>query len=341
MKNLFLFAFMSVCVSSIFGQNDKVNELISQGIALHDDGKYAEEISKYQEALSIDKNSTTANYELSYSYFTNKQYEEAVSYSSYVIKLNKGSLEDAYIILGSSLDYMQKTQKAISTYEKGLKKFPESYLLNYNLALTCFNQKEYDKAEKATINAIKLKPTHASSHLLLSSIMKSKGERIKSLLPLYYFLMLEPESKRAETSYINLIEQLNKGVVKTDEKNINVNLALGNSKKDDFDSAEMLISLLAASKYTEENKDKTEMQLFVENNKSIFSILGELNNKKNSFWWDFYAERLNNLEKTDNYEAFSYYISQSKNDETVNNWIAENSSKIYKFEDWMKKNIMK
>ena len=229
-----------------------------------------------------------------------------------------------------------KPSKAIKTYEEGLSKFPESNLLNYNLALTCFNQKDFEKAEKAAVNAIIARPIHGSSHILLSAIMHEKGQRVQSILPLYYFLILEPNSNRTLMNYNSLKYQLGQGVEKKDEKNINVSVPFFSSTSE-FGAAEMMISLLEASKYTEENKDKNEMELFVETNSGIFSVLGELKKDSNGFWWDFYVTYFYDLVQTENIEAYSYYISQSTNNEIVNKWISENSEKMKKFINWMQK----
>jgi tetratricopeptide (TPR) repeat protein len=318
-----------------YGQNDKVLELIYQGIELHDQGKYDEAISKYKSALKIDKKSTFANYEISFTYFLTQQYEEAIKHSKFVINKNEDNMLESYIVLGNSLDLIGKPTKAISTYEEGLSKFPNSNLLNYNLALTCYNQRELDKAEKAVINAIIAKPLHGSSHIVLSAIMQEKGQRIKSVLPLYYFLMLEPNSKRSLPSYNSLISQLGQGVEKKDDKNISISVPLSSSSSSDFDAAEMMISMLAAAKYTEEKENKNEMELFVDTNKGLFSVLVELKKDNQGFWWDLYVKKFHDLLISENNEAFSYYISQSTNNETVNIWIKENTDKMQKLIDWL------
>lgn len=337
MRQIFTLTLCLFISSNFFGQDDKLKELISQGIEYHDQGKYDEAIAKYMAALEIDKKSTLANYELSYTYFVTKQYDDAIKYSTIAIKQNSNNQHESYVVLGSCLDMTGKPSKAIKTYEEGLSKFPSSNLLNYNLALTCYNQKDYEKAEKAAINAIEAKPTHGSSHIILSAIMHEKGQRAKSILPLYYFLMIEPNSKRSLINYNSLRNQLGQGVEKKDDKNINVNIPISSSSSSEFDAAEMMISLLAASKHTEENKDKNEMELFVETNRGIFSVLGELKKDNTGFWWDLYVTRFYDLVQSDNFEAYSYFISQSTNDELVNNWITGHSEEMQKFVEWMKK----
>jgi len=320
---------------NVFAQSDKLTELIAKGVELHDQQKYDEAISQFKAALEIDSKSSLANYEISYSYLLSKQYESAIKHSTIVVDNGTEYLHEAYIVLGSAQDMTGKPLKAIKTYEEGLKKFPNSHLLHYNLAFTCYYQKDYKKAEASAIAAIIAKPEHGSSHILLSAIMDQVGQRVKSLLPMYYFLMIEPGSERSLSNYNWLKSQLGMGVEKKDEKNINVNIPISSSD-DDFSAAEMMASLLAASKHTDENKKKSEMEMFVETNDGLFGVLGELRDKKNGFWWDFYVTKFYDMKISKHNEAFSYYISQCTGSEDVKKWMASNSEKINQFINWMK-----
>jgi hypothetical protein len=98
-----------------------------------------------------------------------------------------------------------------------------------------------------------------------------------------------------------------------------------------------MISLAAVKGYTEDDKHKSKMELFVEMNDKIFRILGELKKDNKGIWWDLYASKLYDLILTNNNEAFSYYISQSTHDESVINWISENSHAMQSLMEWIKK----
>jgi Uncharacterized enzyme of heme biosynthesis len=337
MKLTFTFSFILFFVFTLFAQEDKVKELVSQGVVLNDEGKYDEAIERYKAALEIDKNSSLANYEMSYTCMASGKYEEAVKYSKKVIKLNQDNLHGAYIVCGSSLDMMGEPEKAIKVFEEGLEKFQASNLLNYNLAITAFKIKDLEKAEKAAINGIICKPQHCSSHLILSSVMQANKQRVKSVLPLYYSLILEPNSKRSKQYYTNLLGQMNQGVERKDAKNINVMVPNFAAADSTFGAAEMMISLSAASGITDEKKSK--MESFVESTKSLFSILGELKKENKGIWWDFYVTKFDDLVKSGNYEAFCYYISQSASNEEIGSWIMKHPEQMEKFNAWKEKNV--
>jgi tetratricopeptide (TPR) repeat protein len=337
MKKLLALTIVLFIAVTLFGQDDKVKELVSEGTQLHDAGKYDQAIEKYEQALKIDNKSTLAYYELSYTCMTIQKYDDAIKYSRKVIELNEFNQQAAYTVLGTSYDMKGLPQEAIKAYREGLILFPNSNLLNYNLALTLNNTGDFDNAALAAINAILAKPTHGSSHIILASAMKSKGERVKAMLPLYYFLLLEPNSQRSQPNLNILKGLLNQGVVKKSENKININISSLAAKDTVFGPVEMMISLSGASMIANEKKGKTEMESFVERNKRIFSMLGELKKNRKDLWWDLYITKFYDLVQTDNIEAFSYYISQSSNSAEVNNWITNNQDKMKRLAEWMKK----
>ena len=332
MKHLFVLIGLFL-TASVFAQSD-VERLVAEGTQLHDQGKYSDAIIKYKEALSIDKNSTVANYELSYTYMTMENYADAIIYSKKVIDQKSDNLAPAYCVLGTSLDMQGNPAEAIKAYEKGLKKFPKDDMLNYNLALTTFKTGDYVKAEKAAINSIMARPTHGSSHLVLANVMSAKNERVKAVLPLYYFLLLEPNSKRSLVNLEFLKKLLGQGVEKSGEKNININVPESKNESKEWMVGELTIGMLAATKYTAENEGKTENQIFVENTKSLFSVLDESRKKNTGLWWDLYVNRFGNLVKSNNVEAFGYYILQSSNSSEVDKWIQDNLDKMKQFLEW-------
>ncbi|WP_338239092.1 tetratricopeptide repeat protein [Persicobacter diffluens] len=316
-----------------YGQDSSLIELIKQGIAFHDEGEYERAIEFYQKALKIDPASSLANYELSLTYLSLEDYKKAEKYSKKVIKSNDEYVLHGYMNYGTALDMQGKAQKAIKAYEKGMQD-NDHYLLSYNHALTCYNQGEMSKAKQSAIKAINNNPSHASSHLILSKIMEKSGERIKAMLPLYYFLLLEPNTDRAKVEYGTLNRLLNFGVQQTSEQNINISIPI--REQSEFSAAEMMISLTAATNIQEKKEGKTPLELFSANNDQIFKILGELKKEQQDFMWSFYVPFFHDLAKEDLTEIYSYYISLSIGEE-IFQWIDEHPDDFKKFEEWFSK----
>jgi tetratricopeptide (TPR) repeat protein len=227
-----------------------------------------------------------------------------------------------------------KTRKSIKVYEAALKDY-DHYLLHYNHALSCFNLGKLDKAYESAINAIINNSLHSGSHLLLSKIMDKKGSRIKTVLPLYFFLLIEPNSPKSSSAYDMLISKLDYGIEKRSEKNIDISILLNDSDDSDFQAAEMMISLSRASKYTEKNIGKSEMELFAENNELIFSVLAKLKKDNMGFWWEFYVPFFYGIVHNEHTEAYSYYISQSSGKQEVDDWLESHREELDNFLNWI------
>lgn len=332
-KTLRVILILTMLVCKAYGQTDELQKYIDRGIELYDKGEYGAAIEQYEKALKIDSKSSLANYEMASTYFAMEKYDKAIEHVDVVIGQNKDYVDQAYILKGSAQDLLGKSKDAVKTYKKGLKSFPQSHLMHYNLAYTYYNMKEYKDAEEELQEALKIKPSHASSHLLLGYIMREQNSRVKSLLALYNFLLLEPTGKRAKNAYAILNEQMKKGVTRESEKSTTI--IISDSKgNDEFSGAELMLSLLEASKNLEKNEGKTEAQLFADNTKSFFSVLGEMKGKNKGFWWNYYVDFYYAMVNDNKVEAFSYYISQVKGDETINDWLTKNKEQMDAFSKW-------
>lgn len=320
-----------------FGQSTEIENLILKGIEFHDNGEYKKAIEIYQKALSIDPNSSLANTEIAISYYYDKDYKNAEIYSKKAIDLGKDNLIIAYITYGNSLDIQGQTKKAIKCYKKAMRDY-DHYLLYYNYAIACFNSGKTDEAYDAVIKAINNNNSHASSHLLLSEIMIKKGSRIKAMLPLYFFLLLEPNSERSAMQYQTLINLFNYGVSKTSDSDtsININVFLPNIKDEEFASVEVMISMIIASNSIEKNKGKSDLELFAQNNESLFNMIGELKNDNSGFWWDFYVSFFCDMTNKNLTKPFSYYISLSEG-EKAKEWLESNNEEFEKLKNWASK----
>ena len=98
----------------------------------------------------------------------------------------------------------------------------------------------------------------------------------------------------------------------------------------------MLISLVAASRHTEEHENKSDEEFFIEQNDSFFKVLGETKKKKDTgLYWESYVPFFYELAKSDHLDTYSYYISQSSS-EVAHEWLKENDEgKMEAFVKWL------
>jgi tetratricopeptide (TPR) repeat protein len=327
--SIFLFSNFSFCQS-------EVDSLLLLGVKYHDQGQFDKAIELFKEALMIDSNSIDVNCEIALSYLSKKDYSNAILHSNKVIKLNdtgQGVIQ-AYLIKGSALDYTGKTKESIKLFKEGLKKIGPNHLLFYNLGVDYYNLKEYDKAEEALLNAINVKKSHASSHLLLGTLMNDKNKKSQGMLCLYYFLYLEPNSERSKSAFKLLIKLSGLDLKKSKDNKIESTIQLDpNMSESEFGKIDFMLSLLQSINATKNNMSK--MELFIENSRNFFNFLDEQkNNKYKGLWWDYYIPFFIDIEKSAFLDIFCYYISISSNTE-AEKWIKDNSDIVKGFKNWL------
>ncbi len=335
-KIILVLCFFQVCFC--FDQV-KMDSLMKIGVQYHDQGEYAKAIEVYTKALMLDIKSPLVNYELAMTYMSSGDYKNAIKHSDIVIEQNRKHALPAYIIKGSALSDLGLIKEAIKIFEEAIAKFGKHYLVYFNLGVSYIKIQDDRNGELAFINAINANPDHPSSHYLLAIIKNQQNERVQSLLGLYYFLLLEPSSPRSEAAYSLLRKQLGGNLQKDKNDSTKVTIIVDASKKDsEFSSVEFMIPMLEASNNLKENKGKSPEELFIENSKSLFSMLGQLKTKdgkkKTGIWWDFYIPFFYKLAESEYMDVFCYYISMSSN-KKAEDWLKANNEKFENFKKWL------
>ena len=331
-----IFYFLFIC--NICNAQDKIDVLLKEGIQYHDQGEFEKAIQSYKKALKLEPNSTLINYEIAMSSFSMGDYESAIKYSDAVLARKSEHMILAYVTKGSSLDVLGKTKESIKLLQKAIKKEGAHYLLCYNLALNYFKMGELDSSETYAIKAIQDKSSHPTSHLLLATLHDKQGNSVKTLLAAHYFLFLEPNTGRSQEAYKMIRNLFTKNVSENEDGSINLIVPSMGNQVDNFSTGELSISMIQASNSLEENKDKTDNELFFENTESIFKILGELDDKsEESIWWTFYVDFFYTLAESKHLRTYCNYISQSS-DPLAIEWLEENRAQLIEFDNWVNKN---
>jgi tetratricopeptide (TPR) repeat protein len=325
---------------NIFAQ-DKAETFIKEGVELHDAGKYDDAIVKFEAAIKLEPKNYTAHYEIANTYVTQKNFKKALKHADIATNAKDVTAGLAFILIGNVKDMDGNPKDAIKSYKSALKIMPDNYNLYYNMAITQINLQQVKEAEEALFSALRLKPSHPSSHYVLGIIAYDQQKNTKALLALYSFLMYEPKSARSKNA-IKIINAITaRSATKTD-KGFNINL--NTNDNDDFSAADLILSM---SKITTADIEKTlkdslkvnlkttEATDFVKTNKMIFSFFQESKEKNKTVWWNLYGNFYGALSKKEYSEVFSYYISQSKADKEVKEWLSKNDDKVKDMAKWI------
>lgn len=109
-------------------QKITADSLVSQGIKLHDQGRFKEAVEKYNDALKLEPDNNNAKYEMAYTYSVSGNRKQTITILEKLLKNTKGQQGQAYDLLGSSYDDEGQSQKAIEVYLAGIKNQPDYQL---------------------------------------------------------------------------------------------------------------------------------------------------------------------------------------------------------------------
>lgn len=249
-----------------------------------------------------------------------------------MIRADGPKMLDSYFMKGQAQYLLGNRKKAIKTYRQAINVFPNDPLMYYNLARYEHEEGEYNAAELHLSEAIDLDISHPSSHLLMAYNAIAKRERVKAMLSLYYFLLLEPNTERASTAFQILLNLQAENISQQNYADIELKNAA--NQQNDFQIADMLISFLLASQKEQLDK-QSRREAFVISNEIIFKTLTELKSNKDSFWWSTYVSFFENITENGYGEAYSYHISQTELNSENSKWISNNADEIQKFYAWL------
>lgn len=343
MKFLLTILMVVSVVTSGFAQDTaKAEQLVEQGVKLHDVGRYTEAIAVYKQALEADADHPRALYEMSYTYYISNNFDSAILLSNKLLSLKNVSdyiLRNVYVTLGSLYDDTGESQKATDIYQQGISKFPGFYLLYFNLGITELKTSDEKSAIKNFQQALTLKPLHAGSNFEVYKLL-SGNNKIPAILAASLVCITEQNTKRS-TECAAFIKSALAPDIKSDsaKKNITIYIpssSLSEVKENNFSAVELGVSLIAASPEIMDT-----LQLDNDAKKISFQFQSVCNfmteSKKNKgFYWKFYTPFFNSLNQNGYMDVLTNTILMNL-ETTSADWIANNQIRVFQFYDWVKK----
>jgi tetratricopeptide (TPR) repeat protein len=336
----FIISFFAFC--DTFGQSDEIKKLIDEGIALHDKGDFEAALLNYDKALIIDKNNIIAIAEKSLSLLSLKRYDAVIANSKYALNNFKAdkTLKNIYITYANAYDQLKEYNKAIDVYNDGIKAFPDFYLLQFNKGVSLTSLEKNTEAIECFKKSAILNPNHASSHYALGNMLYHLDDnKIPVILVLSKFLILEPQSERANTCIKIINTLMNENIKQKDDNTISISIPskIVDEKKntpDNFRSVELILSMSAALDYDDQNKNKSELENFIRKFETMCASLKETKEKKIGFYWEYYVPYFIEMYTKKHIETFSNITFATIDDPKVESWLKNNLSNIENFYKW-------
>lgn len=197
MKNFLLALILSLFSISIYSQTkeEKAYEKGKEAVKLMDNGKTEESLVLLQEASKLDPKCFDYPYEMAYAHCLKKDYDEAIKILKRIEK-HKDVSDMLYQMLGNCYDYLGDNNEAIKTYEKGLKKFPESGGLNLEMGNIQMAKRDYEKALYYYENGIEADPSYPSNYYWATKLFCNSEDEVWGMIYGEIFMNLERNSPR-------------------------------------------------------------------------------------------------------------------------------------------------
>ncbi len=299
---------------------------IQKGIEMHDRGNYDSAITLYNYVHPNDTNFALAQYELSLSLSAKEQHQEALDAA--LIALDKSDSADAsYLIsVGNSYDDLGQHQNALRLYTEALEKFPYSYLVYYNRAVTYGRIEKHQEALEDLKRSVELNPFHASSHLLLATYALNEEQYAQALLSVGYFLMVEPNSGRTN-AVLTLFNNAVSDNTDLESKNIKIS-----ESPEAFKKINLLIRSYAALR--KDYKTESDLNVALVNQMDLNLRQSMSLSNTNDFWINYYLPFYREVLDHGYFEEFSYLISASSANDKHQKIIKKNLDDILEFISW-------
>ncbi|WP_121668023.1 tetratricopeptide repeat protein [Mesonia aquimarina] len=318
---------------------EKAINLGQKAIKLMDEGQLDKSIKLLKKAENLDPDRIDYPYEIAYAYYKKKNYKKTIKIL-HTITDHKDVSDYIYQLLGNSYDYIDKPEKALETYNIGMKKFPDSGKFYLEAGQIKFSHKKYDEAMDLWEKGIKVDPNYSSNYYRLAKLFSYTKERIWTLIYGEYFMLLEPNTKRTEEISKLLFENYKKSremtsdstvVFHLTEKGHNINLADEKSKKGILPfGGTFALSLVATTGWFKEQLDI----------KALYQVRKDFLN----YWFiekkfnQIYPNKLFSIQKEIQeatfFEAYTYWLLSEGSLTEYQNWYSENEQKFSDFVNW-------
>lgn len=329
----FVLLFLLATSSILRAQTSKLinsGEVISEAVVLYDSGKYAEAIDLFRTVPKQDTNYLYMLSELALTLNAAKEYEQSIQVC--LEGLEKPSEFRAHLlgILGTAYDHKGELEKSIETYQTGLKDYPLDYLLHYNLGITYYNSKDYQKAETSFVNALRLNPYHTSSHLNLGRLSAFQGNKVRAMMCFGVYLSLA----NADNERLVFLEKLLNNEIKEES-------TFPFSGSNSFEKLDQIIRARVVNEKSFTSKIPVNA-MTVKQFEMLLDQLQLADAQPDDFWIEYYLPLYKSIHDQELVEPFIYYILSSTKIEAVHKWKKKNEKSLNKFyavaNEWLSSN---
>ncbi len=259
--------------------------------------------------------------------YDQKKYGEAEKILHAIDKaeLSREELHNYYIYYGNTLDDGQKSKEAEATFTEGLKDFPNSYLLYYNLGISQIRNEKTKDAVENFQKSIEIYPYFSKAHYFLGLLALENGNLAEGTLATTTSVLLDNNGSITTTA----LQTLNKILsVKHEEPEQKFEIA-GSAA---FENIETIIR----KQYALNKEYKLKSELDFEVVRQLQALISESSkiSDRNGFFAKHYLDFYSKLWAENQFEDFTYTLFSKFDNDGIQKSIKKKESNIKKFVEW-------
>jgi tetratricopeptide (TPR) repeat protein len=188
MKKLLIIVTLVLIIFSNSNANNKKNKetakkLCQDAMELMNSGKFQDAISLLDSAMKLDPEPLTYPYERALSYFKMAEWDKAVILFD-SLRTHPQVNDQVYQMLGNAMEAKKNYDDAISVFNAGLKKFPNSGRLYLCVGSFYFEKDELEKMVYYFLKGTNVEPNFGMNYFNLAQYYKSNSKKVWAL---YYY----------------------------------------------------------------------------------------------------------------------------------------------------------
>lgn len=329
----------------VYGQTtnkEKALNMAREAIKLMDKSKFDESIKLLEEAQKLDPDGIEYPYEIAYAYYSKKDYESARKYLEGILE-HKDISDRVYQLLGNTYDYLGKRDKAIETYQAGLKNFPNSGNLHLEMGIMQMAKKDYNKALYYYEKGIEVAPEFPSNYYWAAKIFLLSSEKVWGMIYGEIFMNIERNSRRtAEISKL-LYDTYKSQINFSSDTSFSINFSKNPPiNMDDLSDPSKIKLPFGVGTY-----EPTLMFSMLEIKSIDINSLDKIRSKFiDNYFKNGHDKKYPNvlfsyqkqIKDAGHIEAYNHWILMKGDEDSFGEWYAENEEKWDSFKKWFAEN---
>lgn len=311
---------------STIGYSQKIplinsGEVIQRATVLYDSGKYDEAVAELKTVSKLDTNYVYMLSELAMTYTAQEKYAEAIKTCDE--GLATPSSFRAHILRSKAiaLDKKGDYKESVALFNKSIDEFPFDFRMIYNLGVTYYNNKDYDKALDCFFRVLAINPFHGGSHYNLSRMSVGMGMKTHAMLAMGMYLGVNND----DNDRLVFIDKVVSNQVE-DEGSLEFKTQNSCGKLDQ----------IIRSKVAMDKSFKTQVPVdapVVKQFEMLFEQLNTLPVTSDDQFLNYYLSIYKSIKDQNMVEPFMYHILKSASNEQVKKWRNKNEKQLKLFYD--------